>query len=49
MTVWTVAGNTAQHEETEVLRVDGSGAINHLTSLVVVVERLPHVVDIVTD
>jgi hypothetical protein len=25
LTVWTVAGNTAQHEETEVVRVDGSG------------------------
>jgi hypothetical protein len=31
------------------VRVDGSGAINHLTCLVVVVERLPHVVDIVTE
>jgi hypothetical protein len=29
--------------------VDGSGAINHLTCLVVVVERLPHVVGIVTE
>jgi hypothetical protein len=48
LTVWTVAGDTAQHEETEVVRVDGSGTINHLTSLVVVIERLPHVVDIVT-
>jgi hypothetical protein len=49
MTVWTVAGNTAQHEETEVVRMDGSGTINHLTGLVVVVERLPHVADIVTE
>jgi hypothetical protein len=31
----------AQHEETEVVGVDGSGAINHLTDLVVDVERLP--------
>jgi hypothetical protein len=49
LTVWAVAGNTAQHEETEVVRVDGSGTINHLTCLVVVVERLPHVVDTVTE
>jgi hypothetical protein len=49
LTVWTVAGNTAQHEESEVVRVDGSGTINHLIGLVVVVERLPHVVDIVTE
>jgi hypothetical protein len=49
MTVWAGAGNTAQHEETEVVTVNGSGAINHMTGLVVVVERLPHVVDIVTE
>jgi hypothetical protein len=49
LTVWTIDGNTAHHEETEVVRVDGSGTINHLTCLVVVVERLPHVVDIVTE
>jgi hypothetical protein len=29
--------------------VDGCGAINHLTSLIVVIERLPHEVDIVTE
>jgi hypothetical protein len=40
MTVWAVAGNTAQYEETEIMRMDVSGAINHLTCLVVVVERL---------
>jgi hypothetical protein len=49
LTVWAVAGNTAEHEETEVVRVDSSGIINHLTCLVVVVERLSHVVDIVTE
>jgi ribulose bisphosphate carboxylase small subunit len=49
LTVWAGARNTAQHEETEVVGVNGSGTINHLTSLVVVVERLPHVVDIVTE
>jgi hypothetical protein len=49
MTVWACAGNTAQHEEAEVVGVDGSGAINHLTCLVVVIERLPHVMDIVTE
>jgi hypothetical protein len=37
------------HEETEVVRMDDSGTINHQTGLVVVVERLPHVVDIVTE
>jgi hypothetical protein len=49
LTVWAVDGNTAQHEETEVVRVDGSGAINRLTCLVVVIELLPHVVDIVIE
>jgi hypothetical protein len=49
LTVWDGAGNTAQHEETEVVRVNGSGTINHLTCLVVVVERLLHVVDIVNE
>jgi hypothetical protein len=29
--------------------VDGRGAINHLTGLVVVIERLPHEVDIVIE
>jgi hypothetical protein len=48
-TVWAGARNTAQHEATEVLGVNESGTINHLTSLVVVVEVLPHVVDIVTE
>jgi hypothetical protein len=47
--VWACAGNTAQHEETEVVGVNGSGTINNLTCLVAVVERLPHVVDIVTE
>jgi hypothetical protein len=47
--VWAVARSTAQHDDTEVVRVAGSGAISHLTSLVVVVERLPHVVDIVIE
>jgi hypothetical protein len=49
LTVWAVARNTAQHEETEVVGVNGSGTINHLTFLVVVVERLSHVVDIVIE
>jgi hypothetical protein len=48
-TVWAGVGNTEQHEETEAVGVNGSGTINHLTSLVVVVERLPHVVDIITE
>jgi NAD-specific glutamate dehydrogenase len=49
LTVWAGAGNTAQHEETEVVGVDGSEAINHVTCLVVVIERMPHVVDKVTE
>jgi hypothetical protein len=49
VTVWAGTRNTALHEETEVVGVNGSGTINHLTCLVVVVERLPHVVDIVTE
>jgi hypothetical protein len=49
LTVWAGVGNTMQHEETEVVGVNGSGTINHRTCLVVVVERLPHVVDIVTE
>ena len=49
LTVRAVAGNTGQHEETEVVGVNGSGTIDHLTCLVVVVERLSHVVDIITE
>jgi hypothetical protein len=49
LTVWAGDGNTAQHEETEVVGVNGSGSINHLTGIIVVVERLPHVVDIVIE
>jgi hypothetical protein len=37
LTVWAGARNTAQHEETKVFGVNGSGTINHLTCLVVVV------------
>jgi hypothetical protein len=40
-------GNATQHEEAEVVGVYGRGSINHLTSLVVVIERLLHEVDIV--
>jgi hypothetical protein len=49
MTVWAGAENTAQREETEVVGVNGSGTIHHLTGFVVVVERLAHVVDIVSE
>jgi hypothetical protein len=42
-------GNATQHEEAEVVGVDGRGAINHATSLIVVIERVPHKVDIVTE
>jgi hypothetical protein len=47
--VWAGAGNTAQHEETEVVGVNGSGTSNQLAYLVVVVEHMPHVVDIVNE
>jgi hypothetical protein len=43
------ARNTTQHEDAEVVGVDGRGAINYLTGLVVVIKRLPHEVDIVTE
>jgi hypothetical protein len=41
------ARNATQHEKAEVVGVYGRGFINHLTCLVVVIERLPHEVDIV--
>jgi hypothetical protein len=43
------AGYAPQHEEAEVVGVDGRGTINHLTCLIVVIERLPHEVDTVTE
>jgi hypothetical protein len=43
------AGNATQHEEAEVVGVDGRGAINHVTCLVVVIERLPLEVDIFSE
>jgi hypothetical protein len=49
LTVWAVARNTAQHEDIEVVRVDGSGAIKYPAGIVVVIERLPHVVNIVIE
>jgi hypothetical protein len=36
-----------QHEEAKVVGVNGRGTINKLTSLVVVIERLSHEVDVV--
>jgi hypothetical protein len=42
------AGYATQHEA-EVVGVDGRGTMNHLTCLIVVIERLPHEVDIVTE
>jgi hypothetical protein len=42
------AGNATQHEEAEVVGVDGRGTINELTSCIVVIERLSHEVDIVS-
>jgi hypothetical protein len=42
------ARNATHHEEAEVVGVYGRGSINHLTCLVVGIERLPHEVDIVS-
>jgi hypothetical protein len=42
------AGYATQHEEAEVVGVDGRGTINQLTCLDVVIERLSHEVDIVS-
>jgi ribosomal protein S8E len=47
--VWAAAENTAQHEETEVVGVDGNGAINHLARLVVIIKGLAIGVDIVIE
>jgi hypothetical protein len=41
--------DATQHEEAEVVGVNGCGAINHLAILIVVIERLPHEVDTVTE
>jgi hypothetical protein len=43
------AGYATQHEKTEVVGVDGRGTINHLTCLVVVIERLSQEVDVVRE
>jgi hypothetical protein len=43
------AGDATQHDEAEVVGVDGRGTINHLTCLIVVIERLPREVDIVIE
>jgi hypothetical protein len=49
LTERTDVGYATQHEEAEVVGVDGRGTINQLTCLVVVIERLPHEVDIVSE
>jgi hypothetical protein len=43
------AGNVTQDEEAEVVGVDGRGAVNHMTCLDVVIERMPHEVDIFSE
>jgi hypothetical protein len=40
------AGYATQYEETQVVRVDGGGAINHLTGFVLAVKCLPHEMDV---
>jgi hypothetical protein len=42
------ARNATQHEEAEVVGVYGRGSINHLRGLVVVIERLPHEIELVS-
>jgi hypothetical protein len=42
-------GNATQHEEAKVVGLDGRGTINHMTCFIVVIERLPHEADIVTE
>jgi hypothetical protein len=49
MTEVAVAGYATHHEEAEVVGVDGRGTVNHLICLIVVIERVPHEVDIVTE
>jgi hypothetical protein len=49
LTVRPYARNTTHPEETEVVGVDSRGAFSHLAGLVVVIEGLPHVVDMVTE
>jgi hypothetical protein len=41
-------GYATQHEEAEVVGVDGRGTINQLTCFIVVIELLSHEVDVVT-
>jgi hypothetical protein len=43
------AGYATQHEEAEVVGVDGRGTMNHPTCLIVVIERQPHEVGIVIE
>jgi hypothetical protein len=40
------AGYATQHEEAEIVGVDGRGTINQLTFFIVVIERLSHEVDV---
>jgi hypothetical protein len=42
-----VAGYATQHEQAEVVGVDGCGTIKKLTCFIVVIKRLPHEVDVV--
>jgi hypothetical protein len=44
-----VVEEATHHEEAEVVGVDGCETINHMTCLIVVIERLPKEIDIVTE
>jgi hypothetical protein len=46
-TLLGLAGYATQHEEAEVVGVDGRGTVNQLTCFIIVIERLPHEVDVV--
>jgi hypothetical protein len=43
------ARDATQHEEAEVVGMDGRGTINKLIDLIIIIERLPHEVDVVSE
>jgi hypothetical protein len=43
----SVAGYATQHEQSQIVEVDGRGTVNQLAGFIVVIKRLPHEVDVV--
>jgi hypothetical protein len=43
----TVVGYATQHEHAQIVGLDGCRTINYLADFIVVIERLPHEVDVV--